>query len=307
MSRWFRYYTEALTDPKVQCLDGEVFKTWVNLLCIASNTGGKLPVIHELTYLLSCRSDKITRHVNELIKRGLLDLVDDHFQPHNWLSRQYKSDTSAPRTKAWRDRKCDVTQAVTVTPPDNRVQNTETDKINTPRAKRAEGDENFEKFWAVYPRRASASPKKPARQKFDAAVKRDIDPGRIISGAIAYAAEQEKLGNVGTQYVKTPEVWLNQEGWSAFDAEQKQGPPPGLDPIARRDWIRAQMEAESGKDERSGSGSGKVLGRGDGVRQKDDDGREKPGLVRGDTGNGEASECLGELLRGAARVLAQRA
>lgn len=128
MSRWFRFYDDALNDPKVQTLSPDLFKLWVNLLCVASKNGGQLPVIYQLTYLLRRRSDRLERDFNELVSLGLIDLVGDHFEPHNWLKFQYKSDTSADRTRAWRERNRDVTPAVTVTPPDNRVQNTETEK-----------------------------------------------------------------------------------------------------------------------------------------------------------------------------------
>jgi len=36
---WFRFYNDALDNPKVQLLPSDLFKTWVNLLCIASRFG----------------------------------------------------------------------------------------------------------------------------------------------------------------------------------------------------------------------------------------------------------------------------
>lgn len=128
MTRWFRFYGDALNDPKVQSLPGELFKTWVNLLCVASKHDGKLPVNGELAYLLRRRSDHLQRDINTLVERGLLDLVGDQMEPHNWPERQYKSDVSAPRVRLHRERKRNVTHTVTETPPDNRVQNTESDK-----------------------------------------------------------------------------------------------------------------------------------------------------------------------------------
>lgn len=105
MSRWFRFYGEALNDPKVQNLPADLFKMWVNLLCIASQHDGQLPVIHELTYLLRRRCDRVERDLNELVNRGLIDLVDEHFEPHKWSERQYISDTSSSRVKKYRERR----------------------------------------------------------------------------------------------------------------------------------------------------------------------------------------------------------
>ena len=36
--KWFRFYHDAIDDPKVQRLPGDVFKFWVNLLCLASRS-----------------------------------------------------------------------------------------------------------------------------------------------------------------------------------------------------------------------------------------------------------------------------
>ena len=47
---WFRFYAEALNDPKVQRLDGETFKGWVNLLCLAKAHDGTLPDIPDIAF-----------------------------------------------------------------------------------------------------------------------------------------------------------------------------------------------------------------------------------------------------------------
>lgn len=76
-------------------------------------------------------------------------------------------------------------------------------------------------FWKAYPQRAGANPKKPARDKFVALVKRGVDPAEIIAGARAYASDPET--KIGTGYVATAVVWLNQERWK--DAYSTGGPP----------------------------------------------------------------------------------
>lgn len=113
--QWFRMYAEVLNDPKVQTLSPELFKHWVNLLCVACNNNGTLPVtLHETAYALRVTEDAVTEALGALHKRGLLDLVDGVYTPHAWDKRQYKSDTSNERVKRYRQRKCNVT----VTPPD---------------------------------------------------------------------------------------------------------------------------------------------------------------------------------------------
>jgi len=49
---WFRFYTEVLEDPKVQTLDPEDFKHWVNLLCLAAKNDGIIPEIGNVSFAL---------------------------------------------------------------------------------------------------------------------------------------------------------------------------------------------------------------------------------------------------------------
>jgi hypothetical protein len=116
---WFRMYGDAVYDPKVQSLPGELYKAWVNLLQFACKHDGKLPDLKHMAFVLHRKPASLKVDVDKLTKLGLIDLVDGHLQPHNWEGRQYKSDTSRDRVRAHRERKRGVT--VTVTPPENRV------------------------------------------------------------------------------------------------------------------------------------------------------------------------------------------
>jgi len=40
--QWFRFYADALNDPKVQSMDGDSFKAWVNLLCVTLQCNGEV-------------------------------------------------------------------------------------------------------------------------------------------------------------------------------------------------------------------------------------------------------------------------
>lgn len=119
MGRWFRYYEDALNDPKVQRLPGDLFKAWVNLLCLASSSEGQIKSATQAAFALRLKEDKARLVVAELASHGLLDVVPGgYFEPHNWSSRQFKSDVSNERVKRYRKRECNVTSTVTVTPPD---------------------------------------------------------------------------------------------------------------------------------------------------------------------------------------------
>lgn len=118
MSRWFRFYDSALDDPKVQALPGDLFKIWVNLLCVASKCNGECNVT-DLPFMLRMDVTVVDQAIGNLSDRGLLEEIDGGLvTPHNWDKRQYKSDTSNERVKKHRNQKRNVTHTVTVTPPD---------------------------------------------------------------------------------------------------------------------------------------------------------------------------------------------
>lgn len=143
---WFRFYSEVLHDPKVQRLPAELFRFWVNLLCLA-NEGkprGLLPPVDDLAFALRIKSDRAGRMLGELVAAGLLDVSQDGaMTPHNWSSRQHKSDDVSERVKRWRERArdtlhddtpngdtdvtCNVTRNVTETPRGRADSETDTD------------------------------------------------------------------------------------------------------------------------------------------------------------------------------------
>ncbi len=126
MNRWFRFYHEALDDPKVQMMRPELFKFWVNLLCLAARNEGRLPEHNEeIAFALRLDTKQVDGFVAELVDRALLD-DGEELRPHNWDARQYKSDVSTERVKRYRETKRNVSCNESETPPD-----TEADTDNT--------------------------------------------------------------------------------------------------------------------------------------------------------------------------------
>lgn len=126
---WFRFYHESLDDAKVQRLPGELFKTWINVLCLASRQDGVLPDVGDIAFALRISEDAAARTVADLRDRGLLEETVSGLMPHNWDGRQppsQRSDAVAQRKRDQRERArvtgidesqrrhCD--DAVTVTP-----------------------------------------------------------------------------------------------------------------------------------------------------------------------------------------------
>ncbi len=102
---WFRVYDSSLHDPKIQNLSPVLFKFLFNLWCVASKNEGEIS-IGDLDYHMRMSKNKSEKLLKELVDLGMVDQIDDEiYSPHNWSERQYESDNSTPRVKAFRDRK----------------------------------------------------------------------------------------------------------------------------------------------------------------------------------------------------------
>lgn len=113
---WLRLYTGILDDPKVQRLQPEHFKGWINLLCLAKENDGLLPSLEDTAFRLRISEAEAQSLVEVLANRGLLDQTEDGLMPHKWDERQFISDsdpTAAIRARRYRQNKQSVTDGVT--------------------------------------------------------------------------------------------------------------------------------------------------------------------------------------------------
>ena len=105
MSQWFRLYAEAVDDPKVQMLPAEMFKAWINILCVACRGGGKIGIVSELAFTLRCAVEQAESTLLALEKHGLLHRVSNQhgttWAPHNWEKRQFKGEPDFRRSSEW--------------------------------------------------------------------------------------------------------------------------------------------------------------------------------------------------------------
>jgi hypothetical protein len=105
MSRWWRAYDEALNDPKLQELGLEMVGAWFNLLCVASQNGGRIES-KTIPFRLRVSEKKARGIVGKLVEAGLLEAADGgNFTPHNWAGRQYASDHSIVRVEKYRSKR----------------------------------------------------------------------------------------------------------------------------------------------------------------------------------------------------------
>lgn len=102
---WFRFYSEALDDPKVQRLPGDLFKAWVNLLCLAnkSRVRGVLPSHSDIAFALRMDEGQVAGIIDRLQAAELLEYnAFGDLVPHGWEGRQAASDDAAARKRAQR-------------------------------------------------------------------------------------------------------------------------------------------------------------------------------------------------------------
>jgi len=272
--RWFRLYAELLHDPKVQTLSAEDFKAYINALCLACQEGGSF-TSEALQWASRCDADTVTR----LVTAGLIvRRHSDRLAPHNWAKRQFKSDTSADRTRRWRERKRDVT----VTPPEYREQNTEIPPKGSPVtgvtdcqpkggrsrgsvARQRRGDvrytERFERFWAAYPRKQAKAAAFEAFQKFD----EEAQEGAVMAAPF-FAQEMQEEGRP-IDKIPHGSTWLNQRRFLDYvdleydDAEDENAAARGSDDNADRtadggDVQSSGVAAGEGAQDHSRRGSG---------------------------------------------------
>jgi hypothetical protein len=135
--KWFRLHTDILDDPKMFELNNYQFRTFIKLLCIASKSSADGSVscsdhtlIRQLSYGDHTTIRALSCTLSKLHQLGIIDAGSPPFKFINWNKRQYKSDYSNDRVKKHREMKRSCSE--TVTPPDYRLQITDTDtEINT--------------------------------------------------------------------------------------------------------------------------------------------------------------------------------
>jgi hypothetical protein len=117
---WFRFYSEALNDPKIKRVcrvtklpKAVVMGTWVILLTMANDSParGRLMVTEDIPYSIDEILDELGVDDPLIIKAldeiGLIhwNTDDDCLVITAWDNRQFESDNSAERTRKYRQRK----------------------------------------------------------------------------------------------------------------------------------------------------------------------------------------------------------
>lgn len=254
MTRWYRAYAGTVKDDKLAeaaivagCSRSVAIAVWHALLESAAETadGGRFETTpRRVAAILGEPAASIEAAFAAMAEIGMIEA--DAIAA--WKRRQYESDNSTERSRKHREAKRNVSsahgnghatlQGRFATPPDTE---TETDRF-LPESKssttnvrsvgkptRPAAEEKFEEFWKAYPHRGEASdPKKPAREKFDRAVKRGVDPDVIIGGAKRFGEIERRANRAGTEKCAQAVTWLNQERWQDYQLPPDDQPPASV-------------------------------------------------------------------------------
>lgn len=218
--KWFRFYTEALYDPKVQKLSSALFRQWVNILCIANKNRdtGILPHSDDIAFALRIKPSEVQNILSQLVEKGLLDKSDDgSFFPHNWTERQRNSDAGAARQQRYREK--------------NKQNNSKLpEKVTSPLRDgdalevEVEVDKNiksdlFESLWKDYPCKDG---KREALRHYNASVKTESDLQRIRASLSNYLVH---LKSETWKKPKNGSTWFNNwQDWEHWTAPIEQSP-----------------------------------------------------------------------------------
>jgi len=103
-NQWFRMYAEFASDPKVQMLSEAMQRRLVMLFCMRCSDVTVTLSDDEIAFQMRISGEELAETKALFIRKGF---IDSAWQIINWEKRQFASDTSAARTRAYRDRKRD--------------------------------------------------------------------------------------------------------------------------------------------------------------------------------------------------------
>jgi hypothetical protein len=131
--KWFRFHADALNNPKVQRLHPQVFRAWVNILCIACERSGTIPNVPDLAFLLRADEEFTQKAINTLLTARLIEKRGDVYAPHDWDEHQYRKASDDPERVKERVTRYRALRNAGVTRPDTDTDTeTETDTEKEP-------------------------------------------------------------------------------------------------------------------------------------------------------------------------------
>lgn len=123
---WLRLYVEITRDLKIRGMKPEHRWLWVTVMCMASSSPirgclmvGSLPAsLDDIADEAALPVAKVRNGMAELERRELVERPDGVWMLTNWDARQFETDRSTERVKAFRERRRNVASPVAETAPE---------------------------------------------------------------------------------------------------------------------------------------------------------------------------------------------
>ena len=204
---WFRFYVEAIRDPKMDRLTPSERWLWVVILAAArqSPEPGYLMIAEgvamgwtDLVRASGMKLKEVEHGTDLMTDMKMLAFEDGRWFVPAFQHRQFESDDVTARTAKHRSKEHDGNVPANENGTDN------SDSVSVSVSSIKNSDEIFDRFWAVFPRRTS---KGTARAAFAKALKRasfDV----ILAGAERYRDDPNR-----DEVMPHPATWLNQDRW----------------------------------------------------------------------------------------------
>lgn len=109
---WFRMYAEFASDAKVQMMSEAMQRRLLMVFCLRCSDVTVTLSDDEIAFQMRISADELAETKALFVRKGF---IDSAWNVLNWEKRQFASDSSAARTRAYRDRQRDkhVTSHVT--------------------------------------------------------------------------------------------------------------------------------------------------------------------------------------------------
>ena len=215
---WFKLWLVALTDPDLNDLSLEDFARWCRF-GVFLKSHGNMGVIRLKepcnTLQMWLRVDSFSAVISVLRRFPNCDVevtqaatVTATVTMRNW--RKYQVDSSALRTKRWRQRLRKLR--------DEDVTNAPSFSVTTKkRREEMRGEESkpplpptgFDRFWQAYPKKIG----KGACERWWMQHKPTKELLEIMVGALSQARQTEQWSKDNGQFIPNPATWLNQKRW----------------------------------------------------------------------------------------------
>lgn len=218
--RWWKAPEMAFLDRRLQRLPASLFRLWFNLNCVASWSGGRLPDLADVAFLLRTSPAALTRRLDALRTAGLIAegeggemiVVGAVETAERATDDRPAPMSAAERTRRWREarRERDAGDAArddAVTAVTGQEIDKTREESQIARDARGECDDAFNRFWSAYPSRDGDNPRQPAEAAFRRAVADGADPEAMIAAARRYAAAV--AGREG-RYICSAVRWLTE-------------------------------------------------------------------------------------------------